>query len=69
MRDTLLRVHYLSSADKGVSAKLFEKLEGPYKIVEVLSPTVYLLDLKGKSQCLQLVHSSQIKLYVPRDPR
>ena len=68
-QEVLRKVYYLSNAEKGVSAKLFEKLEGPYKIVEVLSPTVYLLDLEGKSQRLPMVHSSQLKLYVPRDPR
>ena len=50
-------------------AKLFEKLEGPYKIAEVLSSTIYLLDLEGKSQRLPMVHSSQLKEYIPRDPR
>ena len=62
-------MYYLSSAEKGVSTKLFDKFEGPYKIVEVLSPTVYVLDLECKNKCLPMVHSSQIKVYVPCDPR
>ena len=63
------RIFYLSSAEKGINAKLCEKFEGPYKIAEVLSPNIYLLDLDGKSQRLPMVHSGQLKPYVPRDPR
>ena len=48
-QEVIRKVYYLSTAKKGVSAKLFEKFEGPYKIAEVLSPTIYLLDLEGKS--------------------
>ena len=52
-----------------MSAKFFEKFEGPYKIVEVLSPTIYLLDLEGKSLRLPMVHLKQLQSYVPREPR
>ena len=37
--------------------------------MEALSPTVYLLDLEGKSQRLPMVHACKLKLYVPKDAR
>ena len=68
--EVIRKVYYLSSVEKGVRAKLFEKFdEGPYKIAEVLSSTIYLLDLENKSQRLPMFHSNQLKLYVPRGPR
>ena len=51
-----------------MSAKLFKKSEEPYKIAEALSPTIYLFALEGKSQRLPMVHSNQLKFYVPREP-
>ena len=63
------RIFYLSSAEKGIKAKLCEKFEGPYKIAEVLSPTIYLLDLDEKSRHLPMVQSGQVKPYVLRDQR
>ena len=38
-------MYCLSSAEKGVSTKLFERFEGPYNIVKLSLPTIYLLDL------------------------
>ena len=68
-QEVIRKVCYLSNAEKGLSAKLLTKFGDPYKILEVLSPTTYLLDLKGESLRLPMVHSSQLKLYIPRDPR
>ena len=62
------KVHYLSNAEKGVAAKLFTKFEGPYKILEVLSPQTYLLDQPSDCYKLPKVHSSQLKLHIERDP-
>ena len=42
------RIFYLSGAEKGINAKLCKKFKVPYKIAEVLSPTIYPLDLDGK---------------------
>ena len=61
--------HHPSKAAKGINAKLREKLEGSYKISQVVSPTLYLLDLEGKSQRLPLVHVNQLRGYVPRKAR
>ena len=38
------KVHVLSDASKRFNAKLAAKFEGPYKIVEVVSPTVYVVE-------------------------
>ena len=40
------RVHVLSSEAQGFSAKLAPKYEGPYKMLERKSPTVYECELK-----------------------
>ena len=39
-REVWRKTHFLSNAAKGISEKLCAKFEGPYKILEVLSPTV-----------------------------
>ena len=39
----LRKAHHLSDAAKKFNAKLAEKYEGPNEIVEILSPTVYVL--------------------------
>ena len=38
------RVHVLSDSSKEFNEKLASKYEGPFQIVEVESPTVYILD-------------------------
>ena len=63
------RIYYLSIAEIGINAKYSKKFEGPYKIAEVLSPTICLLDLDGKSTPLSMIQSGQLKAYVLRDPR
>ena len=60
------RVHALSDASKHFNAKLAPKYEGPFKIVEIKSPTVYVLDGSERgSQKVDLTHVSEIKRYVP----
>ena len=66
-QEVIRKVYYLSNAEKELSAKLFRKFEGPYKILEVLSPTTYLLELESDSLKTPKVHSNQLKLYIPRD--
>ena len=68
-QSVIRKVHYLSNAEKGVSAKLFTKFEGPYKILEVLSLQTYLLDQPSDCYKLPKVHSSQLKLHIEREPR
>ena len=41
---------------------------GPYKIAEVLSLAIYLLDLDGKSKHFPMVGSGQLKPCVPLIP-
>ena len=38
-QEVIRKVYYLSNGEKGVCAKLFEKLEGPYKIAEQAQET------------------------------
>ncbi|KAL7304725.1 hypothetical protein TKK_0002964 [Trichogramma kaykai] len=63
--DVVLRkVHVLSNANKAFNAKLADEYEGPFTIVEVKSPTTYVLD-RGEcsSRRKTKVHVSEIKLY------
>ena len=47
-------------------AKLAPKYEGPYKIMEVKSPTVYVLEsVSGDSKRIAKTHVSEIKRFVP----
>ena len=39
----LRKAHHLSDAAKKFNSKLVEKYEGPFGVVEILSPTVYVL--------------------------
>ena len=61
------RVHVLSNAAKRFNAKLAPKFEGPFKILEVKSPAVYVLNtgVDGSSRRLALTHVSELKRYVP----
>ena len=61
------RVHVLSNAAKRFTAKLALKFGGLFKIVEVQSPMVYVLDagLDGSSRWLALTHVSKLKCYIP----
>ena len=62
----LRKAHHLSDAAKKFNAKLAPKYDGPYPIVEILSPTVYVLG-QGESANRRLakVHVSELKRYVP----
>ena len=60
------RTHYLSDASKKFSAKLAPKYEGPYTVVETLSPVVYMLGTgEGSNRRIAKVHISQLKRYIP----
>ena len=60
------KVHVLSDASKRFNAKLAAKFEGPYKIVEVLSPSVYVVEkVEGTSRRIAKIHVSELKRYVP----
>ena len=62
----LRRTHKLSSAIDKFNAKLAPKYEGPYRVAEELSPTVYVLE-KGDSSAHKVlkVHVSDLKRYLP----
>ena len=62
----LRKAHHLSDAARRFNAKLAEKYEGPYEVVEVLSPTVYVLE-QGEiaNRRLAKVHASRLKRYIP----
>jgi hypothetical protein len=54
------RDHQLSSAIKGIAAKLTPKYSGPYTVVRVVSPVVY--DLKGQTgKRIPNVHVKDLK--------
>ena len=58
------RVHTLSNAAQGFSAKFAPRYEGPYEIIVKLSPTVYLLEMDG-SRRNNKVHVGELKRYLP----
>ena len=58
------RVHALSNAAQGFSAKLAPKYEGPYEITAKLAPTVYLLKME-RSRRNTKVHVGALKRYLP----
>ena len=58
------RVHVLSNATQGFSAKLAPKYEGPYEITAKLAPTVYLLEMEG-SRRNRKVHVGELMRYLP----
>ena len=62
--EVMRRVHVLSNAAQRFSAKLAPKFDGPYRVVEIKSPTVYVLDL-GPSRKNAKVHVSELKRFVP----
>ena len=57
------RVHVLSSGAQGFSAKLAPKYEGPYKMVERKSTTVYVLEMRDGRKNPK-VHIEEVKKYV-----
>ena len=58
----LRKAHHLSDAAKKCNAKLAEKYEGPYEVVEILSPTVYVLGQEEMAnRRLAKVHVSRLK--------
>ena len=62
----LRKAHHLADTAKKFNAKLAEKYEGPSEVVEILSPTVYVLG-QGEvaNRRLAKVHVSRLKRYVP----
>jgi len=56
--------HYLSKGDRNFAAKLAPVFSGPYKIVEVLSPQVYRLELPSTRK-VSKAHVRFLKSYVP----
>lgn len=64
----LLKTHVLSNASKGVSAKLMPKHDGPYVIVNKVSPTTYILaHYRKQEEIVGKYHISQLKRYHARD--
>ena len=59
------RVHALSNAAQGFSAKLAPKYEDPYEITAKLAPTVYLLEMEGSRRNTK-VHVGELKRYLPQ---
>ena len=60
----LRKVHVLSSAINRFNAKLAPKYDGPYRVEEILSPTVYVLSTDSAKRVAK-AHVSEIKRYVP----
>ena len=58
----LRKAHYLSDAAKKFNLKLAEKYGGPYEVMDILSPTVYVLG-QGElaNRRLAKVHVSRLK--------
>ena len=62
----LRKTHFLSDAVKKFNAKLAPKFEGPFEIIETLSPTVYVLGQgEGSNRRIAKVHVSELKRYLP----
>ena len=66
--DFVLRKQYsLSNTARALSAKLDVKYAGPFKILEVLSPEVYVLETSSKKQTVK-AHVSELKRWMqPRN--
>lgn len=60
----LRRTHKLSSGVNKFATKLAQKYEGPFEVVEILSPTVYVLQA-GNSRRIPKVHVTDLKRYLP----
>lgn len=60
------RTYPLSDASRKFSAKLAPKYEGPFEILEVRSPVVYILN-EGKDDNVKTrkVQVSDLKRYIP----
>ena len=56
------KTHVLSSGAQKVSAKLAPSWEGPYEIIEVKPPNVYMLDM-GSGRRNPKVHVKDLKKY------
>ena len=61
----LRKQHSLSNAARSFSAKLDVKYDGPFKILEVRSPEVYILETKSKKKTA-MAHVSELKKWLPR---
>lgn len=64
----LRQSHKKSNAQIGVTKKLFEKFEGPFKIVECLGNLNYLLMNPLTNKLAGVWHVSQLKLFHERNP-
>ena len=56
----MVRAHHLSDKSAGFSSKLASKLEGPYKVVKVLSPVVFDLENVETGQQLFKCHANDM---------
>ena len=61
----LRKQHSLSNEARSFSAKLDVKYDGPFKILEVRSPEVYILETKSKKKTA-MAHVSELKKWLPR---
>ena len=60
----LRKQHSLSNAARAFSTKLDVKYAGPFKILELLSPEMYLLETSSKKQTAK-THVSEFKRWIP----
>ena len=56
------KVHVLSSGARNFSAKLAPDWEGPYKVIEIKPPNVYILDMEGGRRNPK-VHVKELRKY------
>jgi gag-polyprotein putative aspartyl protease len=67
----LLKVHQLSNAARGITAKLLPKRDGPYKIRKAVTATTYLIeDSENSGQSIAKVHTSKLTPFIgePQTP-
>ena len=63
------RTRILSDAAEGINAKLCPLQDGPFTILQVLSPAIYILDM-GPSRRSGMSHVSELKKFIePRGVR
>lgn len=63
----LVKSHILSSAEKGLNAKLAPKRDGPYNIKRVVTPTTYELEeVGGERNSIGKFHSSDLTKFQER---
>ena len=56
----LCKTHFLSDASKGFTAKLAPKRDGPYRVIEIVTPNVYDIEHIDTHQKIMKAHANEL---------